>query len=84
MFSWGLESSRSVHGDERGMLRITLGSVSGLNAMPRLGRAARGGWAQGLRSGHAQAYTTPPGPSGLVVARPPGRRLDEGKGMKVV
>ena len=28
MSSWGLESSRSVHGDERGMLRIIMPSTS--------------------------------------------------------
>ena len=44
-------------------------SASGLTAMPPLGRAARGGWARGLRSGHAQAYATQPGLPDLVVAR---------------
>ena len=48
-------------------------SASSLTATPPLGRAARGGWARGLRSGHAQGYATPPGPSDLVVALPPKR-----------
>ena len=48
------------------------------------GRAARGGWAQGLRLGHAQAYAALPGPSDLAVTRPPERSLGEGTGMKVV
>ena len=51
---------------------------------PPIGRVARGGWARGLRSGHAQAYATPPGPPDLVVAHPPERSLGEEKGMKVV
>ena len=34
--------------------------ASGLTATPPPGRAARGGWARGLRSGHAQAYATQP------------------------
>ena len=49
-----------------------------------LGRIARGGWARGLRSGHAQAYATLPGPPDLVVARPPEPSLGEEKGRKVV
>ena len=43
-------------------------SVSGLIAMPPLGRAERGGWAWGLHSGHAQAYATQPGLPGLGAA----------------
>ena len=43
-------------------LREPLSSVSGLIATPPLGRVVRGGWARGLRSGHAQAYATQPGP----------------------
>ena len=49
----------------------------GLTAMPPLGRAARGGWTRGLRSGHAQAYATQPGLPGLGAAlgsRPSARR----------
>ena len=41
-------------------------SVSSLIATPPLGSAARGGWARGLRLGHAQMHTTQPGPPGLV------------------
>ena len=41
-------------------------SVSRLIITPPLGSAARGGWARGLRLGHAQMYATQPGPSGLV------------------
>ena len=33
-------------------------SAPSLTATPPLGRAAHGGWARGLRSGHAQAYAT--------------------------
>ena len=53
-------------------------SASGLTATPPLGRAARGGWARGLRSGHAQAHATQPGPPDLGVARP-SRGLGEGR-----
>ena len=59
-------------------------SASSLTAMPPLGRAAQGGWAQGLHLGHAQAYAAQPGPSDLVVAHPPEPSLGEDKGMKVV
>ena len=45
-------------------------SVSSLIATPPLGRVVRGGWAWGLRSGHAQAYATLPGPLDLIIARP--------------
>ena len=41
-------------------------SVSSLIAMPPLGSAARGGWAWGLRLGHAQTHATQPGLLGLV------------------
>ena len=47
-----------------------------------LRRVARGGWARGLRSGHAQAYATLAGPPDLVVACPPEPSLGEEKGMK--
>ena len=53
-------------------------SASSLTATPPLGRAARGGWARGLRSGHAQAHATQPGPLDLGVARP-SRGLGEGR-----
>ena len=41
-------------------------SVSSLIVTPPLGSAARGGWAWGLRLGHAQTHATQPGPPGLV------------------
>ena len=37
-------------------------SAPNLTATPPLGKAAHGGWARGLRSGHAQAHATQPGP----------------------
>ena len=40
--------------------------VSSLIITPPLGSAARGGWARGLRLGHAQTHATQPGPPGLV------------------
>ena len=39
-------------------------SVSSLIVTPPLGSAARGGWARGLRLGHAQTHATQPGPPG--------------------
>ena len=39
-------------------------SASSLTATPPLGRAVRGGWARGLRLGHAQTHATQPGPPG--------------------
>ena len=39
-------------------------SVSSLIVTPSLGSAARGGWARGLRLGHAQTHATQPGPPG--------------------
>ena len=45
-----------------------------------LERVTRGGWARGLRSGHAQAYATLSGLSDLFVMRPP----EWSQGMKVV
>ena len=41
-------------------------SVSSLIATPPLRSAAQGGWAQGLRLGHAQTHAAQPGPPGLV------------------
>ena len=41
-------------------------SVYSLIVTPPLGSAARGGWARGLRLGHAQTHATQPGPLGLV------------------
>ena len=46
--------------------QVAQSSVSGLIAKPPLGSAARGGWARGLRLGHAQTHATQPGPPGLV------------------
>src|SRR3954466_1424514 len=37
-------------------------SMSSLIVTPPLGSAARGGWALGLRLGHAQTHATQPGP----------------------
>ena len=53
-------------------------SAPSLTTTPPLGRAARGGWARGLRSGHAQAHATQPGLPDLGVARP-SRGLGEGR-----
>ena len=53
-------------------------SVSSLIITPPLGSAAQGGWARGLRLGHAQAHATQPGPPDLGVA-PPSRGLGEGR-----
>ena len=47
-------------------------------AMPPLGKATHGGWARGLRSGHAQAHATQAGPPDLGVARP-SRGFGEGR-----
>ena len=44
--------------------------MSGLIATPPLGSAARGGWARGLRLGHAQMHAAQPGPRAWFVARP--------------
>ena len=58
-------------------------SASSLTATPPLGRATRGGWARGLRSGRtrsgrAPAHATQPGLPDLGVARP-SRGLGEGR-----
>ena len=53
-------------------------SASSLTATPPLGRATRGGWARGPRSGRTQAHATQPGLSDLGVARP-SRGLGEGR-----
>ena len=45
-------------------------SVSSLIATPPLGSAARGGWARGLRLGHAQTYATQPAPRAWFIAHP--------------
>ena len=39
-------------------------SVSSLIITPPLGSAAQGGWARGLRLGHAQTHAAQPGPPG--------------------
>ena len=59
-------------------------SAPSLTTTTPLGRAARGGWARGLRSGHAQAYATQPGLPGLGAALgscPSARRPNRSPGL---